>query len=136
MIEQCAANEEGLVAVNSPVPDAAEIIEERDQLEPPIVAREQMHESTGVNSVVGLHLVQPLHRSGRQDGFGMEKEGPFAVRLLLSDSHLGAAAFEGVKREVSDGRREALAPLTNSKDSTIAQVPSVLPPSTTRLRCR
>jgi hypothetical protein len=38
LFEECTTNEEGLVAVDDPAADAAEIIQERNQLESPVVA--------------------------------------------------------------------------------------------------
>ena len=99
LFEQCAADEEGLVAVNDPAADAAEIIEERDQLEPPIIARELVHVSSGLDGLVWLHLVQPLNRTGRQDRIGMEKEQPVAARFLRSGVHLGGTALGCAKSE-------------------------------------
>ena len=63
LLEQCAADEESLVAVNDPAADAAEIVQKRDQFEPPITAGELVHEPTGLNGLVGFHLVEPLDRS-------------------------------------------------------------------------
>ena len=55
--EQCAADEEGLVAVNDPAADAAEIVQERDQLESPVIAGELVHEPTGLDGLVRFHPV-------------------------------------------------------------------------------
>ena len=57
LLEQCAADEEGLVAIIDAASEAAEIIEERDQLEPPVVAGELMHEPTGLDGLVRLHPI-------------------------------------------------------------------------------
>ena len=99
LIEQCAADEEGLVAVDNPAADATEVVQERDQLEPPVIARELVHEAAGLDGLVRLHLVQPLHRANRQDRIGMEKEEPLAGRLLSAGIHLQRTAFGDVKRE-------------------------------------
>ena len=93
LLEQCAADEESLIPVNDPAADAAEIVQERDQLEPPIVARELVHEAASLDGLVRLHLVQPLNSPGRQDRVGMEKEEPLAGRLFGSSVHLGGAAL-------------------------------------------
>ena len=77
-IEQCAADEEGLVAVDNPAADATEVVQERDQLELPVIAQELVHEAAGLDGLICLHLVQPLDRTGRQDRIGTEKEEPFA----------------------------------------------------------
>jgi hypothetical protein len=69
LLEQCVTDEESLVAVNDPAADATEIIQERDQLEPPIVDRELVHEPTSLDGLARLHLVHPLNRTGRQGGF-------------------------------------------------------------------
>ena len=63
LLEQRAADKEGLIAVDDPAADAPKIIQERDQLEPPIVAGELVHEPTGLNGLVRFHLVEPLDRS-------------------------------------------------------------------------
>ena len=70
LVEQCAADEEGLVAVNDAASDTAEVVQERDQPEPPVVARKLVHKPTSLDRVVGLHLIQPLNRTGRQDRIG------------------------------------------------------------------
>ena len=93
LIEQCAADEEGLVAVDNPAADATEVVQERDQLEPPVIARELVHEAAGLDGLVCLHLVQPLHRTGRQDRIGMEKEEPLADSPFCTHIHLRRATF-------------------------------------------
>ena len=93
LIEQCAADEEGLVAVDNPAADATEVVQERDQLEPPVIARKLVHEAAGLDGLVCLHLVQPLDRTGWQDRIGMEKEEPFAHSLPRSGIHLQRTAF-------------------------------------------
>ena len=67
--EQYTADEEGLVAVNDPAADATEIVQERDQLEPPIVAGKLVHEPTGLNGLIHLHVIQPLSRTSWPEGF-------------------------------------------------------------------
>ena len=93
LIERCAADEEGLVAVDNPAADATEVVQERDQFEPPVIARKLVHETAGLDGLVRLHLVQPLNRTDRQDRIGMEKEEPFAHSLLCSGIHLRSTAF-------------------------------------------
>ncbi len=61
LLEQRAADKEGLIAVDDPAANAPKIIQERDQLEPPIVAGELVHEPPGLNGLVRLHLVQPMN---------------------------------------------------------------------------
>ena len=60
LLEQCAADEEGLVAINDPAADTTEIIQERDQLEPPVVTGELVHEAASLDG-----LVRPLRRGNR-----------------------------------------------------------------------
>lgn len=55
--EQCTSDKPGLVAVDDPVAGATEIIEQRDQLELPTIAREPVHEPTSLDGLVHLHLV-------------------------------------------------------------------------------
>ena len=105
LIEQCAADEEGLVAVDNPASDATEVVQERDQLEPPVVARELVHEPTGLDTLIGFHLIQSLDRTRRQDRIGMEKEEPLAGRLLSAGIHLRGAALGSAKRETCRVKR-------------------------------
>src|SRR5262245_19901751 len=55
--EQCAADEEGLVAINDAASDTAEVVQERDQFQPPVVAGELVHEPSSLDTLVGFHLV-------------------------------------------------------------------------------
>ena len=105
LIEQCAADEEGLVTVDNPAANATKVVQERDQLEPPVIARELVHEAAGFNCVIGLHRIQPLHRANRQDRIGMEKEEPLAHSLLCSGIHLRGAALGSAKRETCRVKR-------------------------------
>src|SRR5512138_1487259 len=90
--EQCAADEESLIAINDSASDTAEVVQERDQFQPPVVAGELVHESSSLDTLVGFHLVQPQDRIRRQDSIGMEKEQPVAARFLSSGIHLSCAA--------------------------------------------
>ena len=67
LLEQYTADEEGLIAVNDPAADATEIVQERDQLEPPIVAGKLVHEPPGLDGLVRLHLVQPMNSPDDQE---------------------------------------------------------------------
>src|ERR1043166_2268610 len=90
--EQCAADEEGLVAINDAASDTADVVQERDQFQPPVVAGELVHESSSLNTLIGFHLVQPQDCLRRQDRISMEKKQPVAARFLCSGIHLTCAA--------------------------------------------
>lgn len=99
LLEQWATDEEGLIAVDDSAADAAEIIEERDQLEPPIVAGEPVHKTACLDREIGLHPVQSLNSPGWQDRIGMKEKKPLTCGLLGPGVHLGSAALWGVKHE-------------------------------------
>jgi hypothetical protein len=57
LFAQSAADKEGLVSVNDSATDAAEIIQELEQLEPPVVAGKLMYDPIGLDAPVILHLI-------------------------------------------------------------------------------
>jgi hypothetical protein len=96
LLEECATDKECLVAVNDPSVNATQIIQERDQLEPPIIAGEPVHEPTGLDGPVRFHLIEPLNCTKRQNRVGMKKEQPlarasFAPAFIWDARPLGAA---------------------------------------------
>ena len=59
-----------------------------------------MHEPTGLDGVVHLHLVEPLDRTRWQDRIGMKEKEPLTCGLLGPGVHLGCAALWRVKCEM------------------------------------
>ena len=94
-LEQGSAHEERLVAINNPATSTPKVIQKRDKLESPIIARELMHEASCLNPVIGFHHVQSLYRAGRQKRVGMKKQQPFAIGDLCPRIHLYGTTLRG-----------------------------------------
>lgn len=88
LFEQCATNEQGLIAIDDPAAPTTNIVEKRNHLESPVIAGELMHESSGFNREIQVHLVQSLNGLGRQGRIGMQKKQPLAARLQRPGIHL------------------------------------------------
>ena len=99
LFEQRTADEKRLISINDPASHAAEIVQERNQFEPPIIAGELVHEPAGLNGLVCFHLVEPLDCARWQDRIGMKEKKPLTCCLLGPGVHLGCAAFWSVKCE-------------------------------------
>lgn len=88
LFEQCEANKQGLIAIDDPASHATNIVKKRNHLESPIVTGKLMHESSGLNREIQVHLVQSPNGLGRQDRIGMQKKQPLAARLHRPSIHL------------------------------------------------